>query len=397
MSEFSAEASLTFSDRSISRMSKQLEDGLNPVSVDLRTGGSGLSERIASSGGGVTETATTAIGTRLSGMTGSLDETLELDQERNTYLSEILEATERTAAGGGGGGSVVSSMITLGGVTSMLSGSSLSSMLGTASLSTLVSKVSLSKLLKGGASLATLITTGVMAKNLIEGKATLSDVIQPLNDLGDLMTGPVELPELIETGAGIATFVTGGVSIAKFIGQSVAASKLISLAGSSLAPASSLVATGTSFLLPAAALVTGTIAISKLIDMHGDPGPAYDDTSGSSWESEGAQEQREWAETVGGPGGETLEPGEGLSPSATDRTQEIINQYDDSGPTAREMIPDSSSSGGNKARESSRPAELNYTSTINADLTSLERKIDQDLREFRRRIDQMERSLSRQR
>jgi hypothetical protein len=428
MTEFSTEAELSFSDSSVKSASRQLERELSDISITQEVDSSTTAGVGGQSGSGVATTATTAIGTKLSGVSGALEDTVGLDKERNTLLSGLLEATERGEANGGGGGGGVSSLLGLGSVASMMAGTSLTSLITPVSLGSLVTKVSAGVLVKSGLAVSTLITGGLIAKNLIEGKATLSDIINPLNSLGDLIAGPVPLPELIETGVGLGAFIAGGASIASFVtGTSI--SSLV--AGSSIA---ALVAGA-----PLAAIVggvaltalVGTVAIDALVDgkidiadrivghvdrpdkgedsvsdvAHGNPDRQYPDVYGDT--------DRPSSTNLDGysttPGLDSNDIDEAYANTAPEVDIPTGPPEDDS--WTKESDPDwmkddnnqPGSSGGtnnstkmNQARDrTGGDTKVEHKPTYNVDLSSLERKLDGDLRDLKRRIEKLERGLQR--
>ncbi len=444
MTEFSTEAELSFSDRSLSRASRQLERELSGITISHET--DTTAGRIGNQQDGVSSTiASTAVGTKLSGVSGSLEETLELDQERNVLLSEVLEATERSAGGGGG----VSGLIGLGSMAGLLSGGvSLSSLITPVSLSALVSSVSLSALVTGGLAISTLITGGVMARNLIQGDVSPSDIITPLNTLGDLITGPLPLTDVIETGVGLGTFIAGGVSIASFVTGTSITSLLTGTSITSLVSGTGIVSlvsgVGLGSLVSGVSLaslvnpvtltaIVGGVAITALVTGKIDIAD-YVGSDGAGSGSYGPDEMRTSASTPAAqqpyidydalegfdepteeevenfdpstfslgdiPGGEPIgEFGESGSESTDSETTEGESGDErggeDKSRTRGGGTPTpGTQSGTNRAREqSSRPAQITYSPTYNLEARDLERKMDQDLREIERRLDDLERAF----
>jgi len=449
MTEFSTEAQLSFSDSSLQSASRQLERELS-TTISVETDRS-VTDSIGNDGGGVGTTAAAAAGTQFSGA-DTLEESVELDQERNTMLSELLEATERSSGGGGGGGGV-GDLLTLGSIAGMLSGTSLASLVTPASLGTLVTKASASVLVKGAVGATALITGGVMVKNLIQGDATASDIIKPLNNLGDLVTGPIPATELIETGVGLATFIAGGVSIASFVTGTSLTAMVSGVSLSSLvaggttiagmvasAPATAIIAgvalTALVTAVSADFLIDGKIDLSDYAVMDESPmdfdtpqiessaldkfskrlreGPLIKDPSGTAAEATGGNPNREKPDAFGDvnrPGPNNVD-GFSSGPSSSEIDDAYaeaasvdIPDYGERAPSYDEISPanvsststggnqstGNTSSGTNQARDrTGGDTKVDYTANINADLSQIERKLNRDLRKFKQRIKKLE-------
>jgi len=235
MSDFSTSASLFVElDRQSAKQARsELQSTLSadPVKVEASVDrpGSMLSGGGAG-GGGITSGVTEGLSESFTESTSLLQETVELDTERNTLLHDIRDFAERGAMNSGdGGGGMMSSLLPIG-IFSALKGG-LSSILGTTSLGSLVASVSLKSLITRVPAFATLVTAADLSKDLVTGKLTKDDIVSAPIELGDMLTFGKLNSKAIEGAIGTVTLAIGTYQIGSIIAGKLGGSALASYFG----------------------------------------------------------------------------------------------------------------------------------------------------------------------
>jgi len=233
MTDFSTTASLfvELDQQSVKQARSDLQTTLSadPVTVGANVDrpGSMLSGGRA---GGVTTGVTEGLSESFTESTSLLQETAELDAERNTLLHDIRDYAERGAmSGGGGGGGMMSSLLPIG-VFSALKGG-LGTLLGKTSLGSLVTSVSLKSLITRVPAFATLVTAADLSKDLVTGTLTKDDLVSAPIELGNMLTFGMLDSSVIEGAIGTVTLGIGTYQIGSIIAGKLGGSALASYFG----------------------------------------------------------------------------------------------------------------------------------------------------------------------